>query len=231
MTPQELFDQMTVEGLQAILDGEIAAESVPDEGGRWGLSVVFRPRGRLRDQLADLTAEAAGAVGEHHWRTGSHGAAHVTVRALEPHSKNPLSSKKLNRYAAALERSARGIGPIPFELHGLAVSAGALMACAEDSTGAGHELRQRLQIELGEDGWLENSYFAAGRDPIWYVTLINFTGPLLDDSRFIAWFESNHDRSLGQEAFSQVDICRWQFEGSRMMPKVVATVRLDHENA
>jgi hypothetical protein len=104
------------------------------------------------------------------------------------------------------------------------------MACAEDSVGAGQKLRHRLHIELGEDGWLENSYFANGRDPIWYVTLINFTGPLLDARRFIEWFESNRDRSFAKEEFSHVDVCRWQFDGSRMTPKVVATVSLDQAN-
>ncbi|HUP14772.1 MAG TPA: hypothetical protein VM848_01770 [Acidimicrobiia bacterium] len=95
---------------------------------------------------------------------------------------------------------------------------------------AGQELRLRLHIELGEDGWLENSYFANGRDPIWYVTLINFTGPLLVARRFIEWFESNRDRTFAKEEFSHVDVCRWQFDGSRMTPKVVASVSLDQDN-
>jgi hypothetical protein len=91
--PHELLDKKSVEGIRAIRDGQIAAESLPGEGGRWGLSVVFAPKGPLRDQLADVTTEAAKVTGEHHWRTGSEGAAHLTVRALEPHTKRPLSTK------------------------------------------------------------------------------------------------------------------------------------------
>jgi hypothetical protein len=230
MMPHELLDKKSVEGIRAIRDGQIAAESLPGEGGRWGLSVVFAPKGPLRDQLADVTTEAAKVTGEHHWRTGSEGAAHLTVRALEPHTKGPLSTKNMDRYVDAIRRSARDIDSIPFGFQGLTVSSGTLMACAEDSVGAGQKLRHRLHIELGEDGWLENSYFANGRDPIWYVTLINFTGPLLDARRFIEWFESNRDRSFAKEEFSHVDVCRWQFDGSRMTPKVVATVSLDQAN-
>lgn len=227
--PHEMFERITADGIQAIGNGQVAAESSPSEGGRWGLSVVFRPKGPLRDELADLTAEAASAIDQHHWRAGSHGAAHMTVRALEPHSRKPLDSKKLDRYVAAIRRSTRGIGSIPFEVQGLAVSPGTLMACAEDVVGAAEELRHRLQVELGEDGWLENNYFADGRDPIWYITLINFTGPL-DAERFLEWFDANRGRRIGEETFSHADVCRWQFDGSRMTPNVVASIRLAHVN-
>ena len=98
------------------------------------------------------------------------------------------------------------------------------MACAEDTAGDVEWLRHRLRVNLGDDRWLENNYFRTGRDPFWYITLINLTDPLVDTSRFIGWFEANRDRSVGGEGFSQVDLCRWQFDGSRMMPEVVASV-------
>lgn len=104
------------------------------------------------------------------------------------------------------------------------------MACAEDMVGTADELRHRLQVELGEDGWLENNHFASGRDPIWYFTLINFTGSLANTQRFLEWFEANRERRIGEDTFSQIDICRWKFDGSRMIPKVVASVRLNHRN-
>jgi hypothetical protein len=224
--PHELFDKMTTVGLRAIRDGQTRAESLPREGGRWGLSLVFAPTGPLQNELAEVTAEAAAVMGEQHWQAGSHGAAHLTIRALEPHSSEPLDTTSLDRHAASTRRAARDIDPIPFEVHGLAVSPATLMACAEDVAGTAQELRHRLQVELGEDGRFENRHFANGRDPIWYVTLINLTGPLQDAKRFIEWFEANRDLTLGTEVFSYVAICRWQFDGSRMAPKVLASISL-----
>ncbi|MGH8926186.1 MAG: hypothetical protein ACRDWA_16375 [Acidimicrobiia bacterium] len=154
----------------------------------------------------------------------------MTIRALEPHSMRPRSAKNVDRYVAAVRRTARGIDSISFELQELAASSGTLMACAEDIAGDAQKLRHRLQVELGDDGWLENNYFKTGRDPIWCITLINLTGPLLGTRRFIEWFEANHKRRIGEEVFSQVDVCRWQFDGSRMMPNVVASVSLDHKS-
>lgn len=220
------FSEITADGVEAIREGRTTTDSPPKDGGRWGLSVVFRPTGHLADRLDLLTAEAIGVLGADHWRTGSHGAAHITVRALEPYSERPLSSRVLDGYVDLLTRAAPDIGPVSFDVTGMAVSAAALMARVIDVNGKGGDLRRRVHEELGGRGWLENRHFTNGRDPIWYVTLVHFTGPLDHRTSFLDWFTANEQCPIGTAVFADVHLCRWRFDTNRMAPEVVATIAL-----
>lgn len=222
--PHELFNDITDDGIAAIRDGRIIEELPPQEGGRWGLSVVFRLTGWVAEQLGVLTAEAIEVLGEHHWRSGSGGSAHITIRALDNYSTKPLTAESLGDYLVPVRRAVADLAPFRFEFNGLSVSPSTLMACADDVEGTAGDLRRRIHAELREKGWLENSYFANERDPIWYATLVHFTRALDDAGRFIDWFSKNRTRSLGSALFSRVDLCRWRFETTRMVPDVVASV-------
>jgi hypothetical protein len=150
---------------------------------------------------------------------------------LEPRSSEPLNPVDFEQYVAAVGRAAVDIRSVSFEFVGLAASAGTVMACAHSVDGRANELRHRLQIELGEYGWLENNHFASGRDPIWYATLVNFTGPLENPEHFIDWFSRSRSINLGTAEFGQVELCRWTFQDLRMVPEVIRPIRLGEQSA
>jgi len=86
------------------------------------------------------------------------------------------------------------------------------MACAEDTAGDVEWLRHRLRVKLGDDRWRENNDFRTGRDPFWYITLINLTDPLVDTR--------DGSKPIGTEASGEKAFHRWiSVVGSSMDPE------------
>jgi hypothetical protein len=186
----------------------------PAISGRWGPSLVVRPRGAVADALARLTDEALTIAGDGHWATGSEGGAHVTIRAFE-HWGTPASEVQIEAVRRAF------IEPITLSFAGTALTSTVVMATAADVVG-GDALRARLAAELGDAGWLEDRFIPGGRDR-WYATLVRFATPDIDVDGLEAWVGEHHE--IGTATFDTADVCEWRFDGRRMQPVVVATVR------
>jgi hypothetical protein len=187
---------------------------------------VLLPTGDLAALLDSLAHEVAAVAGAGHWPSGAAGAAHVTIRALEPYRPDPLDDDAAERYIAAFGRAAAAVGPITISFRGLALSVGSVMAWAESAGGAGDHLRRRFGVELGDDGWLEAGVFPNGRDAMWYSSILHFAGPVRDPQELVAWVEARHHFAIGAETFTSAALCRWTFNGSAMHPAVVATAAL-----
>lgn len=216
-----VFGSIHSAGRDAVLSGNHAVERSPEITGRWGTSIVLLPSAGLADALTDLTATAAAVIGGEHWRSGSAGRAHITARALEPHG--PVPPDRLDRYAAALERVATTAKPPTLRFTGLCVSPGTVMACALPADDGADNLREHLELELDDDGWFERKVFGEGRDPIWYVSILHFAGPVLDADRLIQWVDANRSREIGHQTFEEMSLCEWEFDGVAMAPKVLTT--------
>ncbi len=100
------------------------------------------------------------------------------------------------------------------------------MACPTSPDGTGDELRDRLGIELGADGWLEDAHFQDGRDPIWYSSILHFAGPLESPETVVDWVETRRDFPIGVETFTSLALCQFAFDGSAMCPSVVETISI-----
>ena len=219
------FDEVMAAGRAAVLSGEHHAEAAPAETGRWGPSVVFLPSGGLAASLDRLTHEAA-AVLPGHWHSGATGAAHVTVRALEPYADGSLGSDRAVRYRAALASAADGLGAVQLNFEGLVLSVGTVMAWATNPDGRADELRRRFAAELGADGWLEDTAFKTGRDPIWYSSLLHFAGPIESPANAVEWVDARRDTAIGEQSFESAALCRWEFDARCMLPSIIGAVPL-----
>lgn len=211
-------------GRTAILSGQHITEAPPAHTGRWGPSIVLLPSGELAESLDALSSEVLGVGGDGHWRSGRLGAAHVTVRALEPYGNGRLDIDNAARYISVLERAVAELGPISLEFEGIALSVGTVMACGKSPDGVADELRDRLGTELGPDGWLEDRHFKGGRDPIWYTSILHFAGPLAFPETLVDWVEARRALSIGVGTFTSVALCQFAFDGDAMCPRVVGTV-------
>jgi hypothetical protein len=209
-----------------IASGHHKRDTVPEEGGRWPVSVVLRPAvdGELSRRLDDLTREAAALAGPGHWHTGRTGSAHLTVRALEWYRATvDPAEPTIHRYRAAMERAAAGCGPARIEVVGLTFTAGTVMAAAVALDDQADRFLDRLAEELGPDAWLEIPY---GRRDIWYVNLLHFTTEIPRPDALIDWVAARRNHGIGAETIPAAELVRFHHapgpERPYMRPELLA---------
>jgi hypothetical protein len=217
------LDAVLAEGRTAVLSGTHGLERAPSETGRWGPSLVLLPHGTVAEGLAALTARVVEIIGDGHWTSGGLGRAHVTVRALEPHTDS-VSSERVARYVSALQRTLDRVGPIGLSFTGIGCSTSGVMACATPHDSRADDLRRLLGEQLGTDGWLEDAVFANGRDPIWYCSLVHFAEPVSVPRDLVEWLDANRDLEVGSHRFDSVSLCMWTFDDQGMAPRVLDSV-------
>lgn len=159
--------------------------------------------------LDDLTAEAAELAGPGHWQTGQLGSAHFTVRALEGYrAEVPPDDPAVPRYLSAMQRA--GSGPFRMRVTGLTLTAGSVMASAEAVDSAADEFMDRLNEELGPDGWYERPH---GRRDIWYSNLLHFTGDIPEPTKLIEWVAERRTLELDELVVPAAQLVRFRLAG------------------
>lgn len=212
------FERIFAAGTEAARSGSLRIEGDPHTTGRWGPSIILRPRGAMRQRLGELTRTAVGITGDDHWQSGADGRAHLTVRALEPYTES-IDPKRLDRYKTALHTALGTIGSFRFEFRYLGLSPGSLMVGAIPQDSFAQNLRDRLGPALGSDGWLEDKYYENGRDPIWYCSLLHYIRPVTQVDALLDWIAGHADTTWGDCEITSVDLCTWHFDGDGMAPE------------
>jgi hypothetical protein len=224
------FDQLYDEAVPLIATGRHRRDTVPEEGGRWPVSVVLRPAadGELSRRLDDLTRSAAELAGPGHWHTGRTGSAHLTVRALEWYRAivDP-AEPAISRYRAAMDRAAADCGPARIEVVGLTLTDRTLMAAAVSLDDQADLFLDRLAEELGPDAWLEIPF---GRRDIWYLNLLHFTTDIEQPKALIDWVTAHREHPIGTETIPAAELVRFHHDAGPerpfMRPAVLARTPL-----
>lgn len=224
------FDQLYDDAVPLIATGRHSRDTVPEEGGRWPVSVALRPaaEGDLSRRLDELTREASALAGPGHWHTGRTGAAHLTVRALEWYRAivDP-AEPAIHRYRAAMERAAAGCGPARIEVVGLTLTPGTVMAAAVAVDDQADLFLDRLAEELGEDAWHELPY---GRRDIWYINLLHFTTDIPRPEGLIDWVAAHREYLVGGETIPAAELVRFHHapdpERPYMRPEILTRTPL-----
>ncbi len=224
--PSEAFanSPMHNAGRAALLDGSHRVEVMPEPGGRWGTSMILRPSGDLESWLANETQTLSTLLEGPHWLSAAPGRAHITVRALEHREAGITSSERVDRYGAALGRAAAHSGPITLVFDRVELSVGAVVAVGQSSDGSGGSLRDALERELAEDGWLERKYLPEGRGELWYCSLVHYAAPVTDPRSLVQWVETREKMKPLQATFSQFEVCSYSFDGRGMTAATIASV-------
>ena len=192
------------------------------------MSAVFRPPSGspLERRLDQLTAEAARLAGPSHWQTGQAGSAHFTIRALEGYREQVATTDPaVRRYRAALDAAAARTGPARFEVTGLTLTPGTVMACARPLDDEPDRFLDLFANLLGDDGWLERE-----RRDIWYLNLLHFTTTIERPANLVDWVTSHRSRTIGQVEIAAAELIRSRLRtGARpaMLPETLGTARLD----
>lgn len=210
-------------GKEALASGAVVTDAVPVDGGRWGLAILLRLVGDLGQRLGALTEEAVLLAGPHQWPTGAPGSAHVTVRALDsyrsPSSRDPEQERE---FVSRMVRAGSGVGPVRLTFNGLYLSPATVGMSATSPDDSALVLRRALADLFTDD--VESTTFR--RDPIWYVTILNFTGPIRDTQALTNWVESHQCAEFGEATFDRIELCRYDYDARLMKPTTLAAAPL-----
>jgi 2'-5' RNA ligase len=217
------FERLSARGREAVLSGDHGYQGDPAETGRWGPSVVLFPGDRIASDLDRLTSEVMDVAGAGHWPSGGLGRAHLTIRALEPYVTS-IPDDRAARYLEAMRRALADVSHFSLDLIGVGLAPDGVIACATSPDGGADRLRERLEEELGEAGWLERAAFENGRDPIWYCTLVHFAAPIDDPEALVAWVDEHTEVEVGSDLFDSISLCRWSHDGQAMSPSSVVSL-------
>ncbi|WP_412541047.1 hypothetical protein R8Z50_35650 [Longispora sp. K20-0274] len=219
-----IFDDLHEKGRTAVLAGEHYTETPPVDGGpAWGLSVTLRPSAALAARLAEVTAEAAALTGQGHWPTGNAHSSHFTVRCMERYRTGlPAEDPMVVRVGDALRKAVVGLRPFRLEVTGLTLTPGSVMACAEADGDTAELLKDRFTEALADDG----HYEAGFRRNIWYANLVHFAAPIAEPALLVDWVGDRRQLHLGEVLITEVELLRWDYDGSQMVPAVFEAVPL-----
>jgi hypothetical protein len=223
-----VFDRLFDDASPLIRQGLHQRDSPSVEGGRWGVSVVLRPDPASAVNLERAMAEVEGLVGVGHFRTGTAGSVHFTVRVLEAYRDAAgKEDEVVQRYARAMSRAAaRQVGAIELELVGITLAPGSVMVCAHPVDDNADRFMDLLKDELGDDAWREAEFT---RD-IWYANLLHFAADIAAPSELIEWVAQHRRLDLGRVVMDTAELVRFRYEdgvrGRLMRPEVLASVRI-----
>ena len=96
------------------------------------------------------------------------------------------------------------------------------MACAIPADAAADDLAATFEAALRAEGCYE-----AGLMPVlWYVNLVYFTGPVRAADELAAWTEARQQVKVTDVQVIEMQIVRWQYTTTGMMPVVLASASL-----
>ncbi|MFC4072849.1 hypothetical protein [Actinoplanes subglobosus] len=221
-----MLDRLFVDGQAAVSAGKHGIQTPPVEGApRWGLSVLLRPDPASAENLARTAHEAASIAGGRQWITGAKDSVHLTMRTLEPWRETIASDDVLmNRYAHALAVAAAQVGPLRFDVVGLTLTPGSVMAHAVPVDEQADRLADAYTSALGENGWYENNRGIL-RD-FWYLNLLHFADAIQHPEQLITWITERRDHDIATVVVDEVQLVQWRYSGSGMHPVPVTTARL-----
>jgi len=208
-----------------VLTGTHQVECAPANGGpRWAAGAVLRPDPPAAQAIEHVARAAAAVVGADHWLAGAARSSHLSLRRhLEPRRRPiPDGDRLVARYAAALRAAAKPAGPVRFALTGLILTPVSVMARAIPADAAADDLAATFGAALHAEGCHD-----AGSTPaLWYVNLVYFTGPVHAADDLAAWTQARQQMTVTDVRVAQMQIVRWQYTVTGMMPVALASASL-----
>jgi hypothetical protein len=135
----------------------------------------------------------------------------------------------IERYRTAVESAAAKAGPASFQITGLTLTPGTVMACAHPTTPAADLFLDTLADALGPDGWHE---LPDGRRDIWYLNLLHFTTEIPHPHRLIDWVTTHRTTPFGTTTIPTAELVRFHHEPTalrpHMRPEPLAAANLQH---
>ena len=219
------WNRLHAEGRRAVLAGTHQVERIPADGGpRWAVGAVLRPDPQAVHAIERVARAAAAGVGADHWLAGAARSSHLSVRRhLEQRRRLiPAGDQLVARYAAALRAAARSTGPVWFTVTGLILTPVSVMARAIPTDTAAADLAAAFDAALHAEG----CHDAGSAPDLWYVNLVYFTGPVRAAAELADWVESRQRLKVADFRVTEMQIVRWQYTATGMIPIALASTAL-----
>lgn len=221
------IDVLHERGREALLHGDPVLDSPPTEGSRrWGVSVLVRPQPELAARLHGLTVELAALAGPGQWTTGAADTSHLTVYSLEPHRPGVTAEDpRVRRLADPVRRTAQAASPGTFEVTGLALTPGGVVASCVPLDDGARRLRPGLAEALGGDVF-EASY----RGDQWWMSLLHLAAPVQRPVDLVDYVEDRRAQPVGRLCAERLELVRYDYReganGRGMAPVPLLEVAL-----
>ncbi len=214
VTVDSLHDQ----GRAALLEGRPTLDAPPAAGSRrWGLSVLARPEPGLGRRLDAVTQQLVALAGPGQWATGSAGTAHLTLFSLEPHRPGVTPADPAARaFARATARAAAAVAPATFEVTGLGLTPGGVIAACDPLDEAARSLRPVLAAALGGD-----VFELAYRGDQWWMSLLHLAAPVARPAALVDHVETRRHESLGVLTVARLELVRYEHRADRAVARMV----------
>jgi hypothetical protein len=156
--------------------------------------------------------------------------AHVTIRALERYRERATASDPaVHRYLIGLQATAAKVGPVRFEITGLTLTPGTVMACARPLDDRPERFLDLFADLLGEDAWLERDHYH--RRDIWYLNLLHFTTTIKNPEELINWVTQRRTQVVGRIDVTSAELTRFRLRDNvrpAMWPQVLGSAPLSN---
>lgn len=202
------IDVLHERGRDALLRDEPVLDSEPQDGSRrWGLSVLARPQPELAATLDQVTGELAVLAGPGQWTTGARDTSHLTLYSLEPHRGGvTLEDPLARRYADAVRSAAQVCPAGTFQVTGLALTPGGVVASCVPLDAGARALRPTLVDTLGGDVF-EASY----RGDLWWISLLHLARPVHRPGDLVAYVDPRRAQPFGQLVVDRLELVRYEY--------------------
>lgn len=206
------------QGRAALIAGHQNVEVPPGDGGRWGVSVIFRLSGTVLQSAVELAEEVSAVAGPGHWVHGPL-QLHTTAHSLEPRrSVIPDADPLVSNYRKGLADAAAAL-PVPdMEFRGLNPHPGGVALAGHPLGDAANRFRERLWEILGPGVYRGRASSTIMR---WHLNLAHFAAPIADAARLVAWCDERAELSIGSIRLEVAELVEWRWDGGRMQPDVL----------
>lgn len=220
------YERSWAEGAAALAAGAVECDPPPREGDeRWGLSIVLRPEGRVRERLAAAADELRPFLGERQLLYGP-STLHTTLRSLEAHrGKIEAGDPLLSRYADALRELARS-QPLSIAYDGLTLGRSGVLAQGWPLGEGLQRLRDALHSRLADKGLAQSGPERSAPRRTAHASLAVFQCPPESPGALLEHVAARRRLEYGRCDFSHAEIVKYELGAGSLRLSVLESVSL-----
>ena len=224
---KERYDQLWAQSSKRIRSGTIEIDPVLAQGQpdrRRGMTLLFRPSPRVREQIAKCLEEVRQLEPDQHYYHP--GELHVTFLSLfSASADHEAIFDRTDKFIAAVASCVRALNPFPLSFFGITASPAAIMVQSFTDATRLNAARDRLRDELCARGLSEGAR-ERYRLEVAHMTALRFRHPLRNGIAFAQALEKMRNRNFGQTEIDSLELVKSDWYMSRAITQPLYVFQL-----